>query len=684
MKKTVIATLIASSAVNSFANNETALDEITVTAIRAEMNPFSTPASVDVIEGEDVRQKSGMNISLSEALQGIAGLIAVDRHNYAQDINLSTRGSRMGVRGIRLYVDGIPATMPDGQGVTSHIDLNSLRRIEMLKGPFSSLYGNSSAGTILVHSQKGQNPPSIETSVDGGSNSTWHYGLKAQGGGDNKYMPSYVLSVNRFTTKGERDHSAARKNQVNFKADWTTENQAEVGITFNYSDIKAQDPGALSYEQWKENRNQVAMNLEMFNARKNVRQTQLGLSYRQKLDEKNRLNLTAYLGERRLEQYLPIPRITQIRNAGHAGGVIDFTRYYAGTDVHLQHDFTNNFNVITGVAFDYMQDKRKGYENFNGTINGIKGALRRDETNKIYNLDPYVQAQWVFLPNWSFHSGLRHSTTTFKSKDHYLRNGDDSGHKKDEKWLPSIGLSWQGLADTNLYASYSRGFETGTFLELSYRPDGQSGLNFDLKPLTTDNYEIGLKRGLGDGMLTMALYRTDSKDDIVSAGTMGGRATFRNAGKTRRQGAEMAWNGTLWQDLKMQLSYTLVDARFRQTVGTNITQGNRIAGVAKHNAYASLGWHDQKGWRIGADARYHGKVAVNNANSEYAPSYTVVGAYAGYLWEKGNWQIDHHLRVNNLFDKDYANVVINDASGRYYEPALKRNFNIGMNVKYAF
>ncbi|MCX2961426.1 TonB-dependent receptor plug domain-containing protein [Rodentibacter caecimuris] len=176
--------------------------------------------------------------------------------------------------------------MPDGQGVTSHIDLNSLGRIEILKGPFSSLYGNSSAGTILVHSQKGQNPPSIETSVDGGSNGTWHYSFKAQGGGDNKYVPAYVLSVNRFTTEGERDHSAARKNQVNFKADWTTENQAEVGITFNHSDIKAQDPGALSYEQWKANRNQVATNLEMFNARKNVRQTQLGLSYRQKLDEK--------------------------------------------------------------------------------------------------------------------------------------------------------------------------------------------------------------------------------------------------------------------------------------------------------------------------------------------------------------------------------------------------------------
>ena len=687
MKKTIIATLVANVALAAYAQEakqSVTLDEIKVSAIRSEMNQFSSPASIDVVEGQAIREKGGMNVSLSEALQGIAGISAVDRHNYAQEISLSTRGSRSSVRGVRLYVDGIPATMPDGQGVTTHIDLNSLGRIEVLKGPFSSLYGNSSAGTLLIQTERGKNPPSIETMVEGGSHGSWHYGLKAQGGGDNKYVLDYVLSVNRFVTQGEREHSAARKNQVNFKANWTTANDAEVSVVFNHSDIKAQDPGSLTYSQWKQNRKQVVETIEQFNARKNVKQTQLGLSYRQKLNESNLINFTTYVGERKLEQYLPIPRIAQTRNQGHAGGVIDFTRVYTSADAYWQHDFTPNLNSITGVAFDYMQDKRKGYENFNGSQNGVKGNLRRDEKNKIYNLDPYFQTNWTFLTDWTLNGGLRYSSTTFKSKDHYLANGDDSDTKKYHKWLPSAGISYQGFADTNLYASYSRGFETGTFLELSYRPDGQPGLNFDLRPLTSDNYEIGLKRILGDGLLTAALFRSDRKDDIVSAGTFDDRATYRNAGKTRHQGGELAWNGKLWQDLKLTLAYSYVDARFRETVNSSIVKGNQIPGVAKHNAYASLGWFDKQGWRLGADVRYNGKVQANNANSEYAPSYTLVGTFAGYLWEKGNWAVDTHVRVNNLFNKDYVNVVINDANSRYYEPALKRNYNLGMNIKYQF
>ncbi|OOF42555.1 hypothetical protein BKK49_02155 [Rodentibacter rarus] len=684
-KKTTLALLVANLPFMAYADEMLQLDEITVTAIRSEINQFQSPASISVVEGERLQAQGGMKVNLSEALQGIPGLVSTSRENYAQDINLSTRGSRSSVRGVRIYVDGIPATMPDGQGVTTHIDLNAIGRIEVLKGPFSSLYGNSSAGTILIKSEQGKNPPSIETSVEGGNHRSWHYGLKAQGGGDGKSVPAYMLSVNRFTTAGDdREHSAARKNQVNFKLNWAMENNAEMALTFNHSYIKAQDPGALSHAQWKENRNQVAATIEQFNARKEVKQTQLGLTYRQQLDEKNLINFTAYLGERKLEQYLPIPRIAQTRNAGHAGGVIDFKRTYFGSDVYWQYKATENFDTILGIAFDTMQDKRKGYENFRGTENGVKGNLRRDEKNKIFNIDPYVQTNWVFAKDWLLTGGLRYSSTTFKSSDHYLKNGDDSGRKRDGKWLPSVGVSWQGLVDTNLYASYSRGFETGTFLEMSYRPDGVPGLNFDLKPLTSDNYEIGVKRALGEGMLTAALFRSDTKDDIVSAGTFDGRATYRNAGKTRRQGAEIGWQGNLWEDLNLTLSYTFVDVRFRETVSTAIQQGNRIAGVAKHNAYAALGWHDKSGWRVGSDVRYSSKIQVNHANTEYAPSYTVVGTYIGYLWEKGKWAMDTHARVNNLLNKDYANVVINDANGRYYEPALKRNFSLGMNIKYHF
>ncbi|OOF53367.1 Plug domain-containing protein [Rodentibacter trehalosifermentans] len=232
MKKTALALLVANLPFIASAQSDSMqLNEIKVTAIRSEMNPFQSPASIAVVEGKEIQAQSKMNVNFSEALQGIPGLVATSRDNYAQDINLSTRGSRTSVRGVRIYVDGIPATMPDGQGVTTHIDLNSIGQIEVLKGPFSSLYGNSSAGTILVKSEQGKNPPSIETSVEGGSHRTWHYGLKAQGGGDGKYVPAYMLSVNRFSTTGDRNHSAARKNQVNFKLNWVTENNAEVALT---------------------------------------------------------------------------------------------------------------------------------------------------------------------------------------------------------------------------------------------------------------------------------------------------------------------------------------------------------------------------------------------------------------------------------------------------------------------
>ncbi|WP_159990293.1 TonB-dependent receptor family protein [Pelistega ratti] len=686
MKKVKLSVLgVVALVMPAYAEEQTSqLEEITVTAIRSEMDPFHAPAAINIIEGDTVRQQGKMNVNFSDMLQGIPGLVATSRENYAQDINLSTRGSRTSVRGVRIYVDGIPATMPDGQGVTTHIDVNSVGRVEVLKGPFSSLYGNSSAGTILVQTEQGKNPPGIEVNSSGGNNRTWHYGLKVQGGGDGEWIPDYVLSVNRFTTAGERNHSAARKNQLNMKLNWTTPQEGSLALTLNHSDIKAQDPGALSYTQWKQNRKQVASTIEQFNARKDVQQTQLGVSYRQPLDDYNLININAYVGERRLEQYLPIPRITQIRNRGHAGGVIDFTRHYAGIDAYWQHYFNQDIHTIVGFAFDYMQDKRKGYENFRGVQNGVKGRLRRDEKNQIYTIDPYIQLNWQFLPDWLLTGGLRYSSTRFKSEDFYVSNGDDSGRKRDHQLLPSIGLSWQASSQTTVYASYSKGFETGTFLEMSYRPDGVAGLNFDLEPLTSHNYEIGIKQIFGEGLLTAALYRSDTKDDIISAGTFDGRATYRNGGRTRRQGAEIAWQGDIWQSLQGTLSYTFVDARFRDSVGTMIRSGNRIAGVAKHNAYASLAWNDPRGWRIGADWRYSSKIFVNNINSQYAPSYSDIGIYAGYLKPLGNWEIDTHIRVNNLFDKDYATVVINDANGRFYEPARKRNITAGMKIRYRF
>lgn len=665
---------------------ETTLPALTVTATRTQIDAFNIPAAVQIIRG-DALNKTGMQVDLSDALQGVPGLVALNRRNYAQDLQLSSRGSRLGVRGIRLYVDGIPATMPDGQGVTTHIDMNSIAKIEVLKGPFSSLYGNASSGTLLIDSERGSGAPTVETSVEAGRYDAVHYGVKLTGGGDDHYLPDYLISLNKFSTDGERKHSRADKKLANIKLNWTHDQDKQWALVFNHSNISAQDPGSLSKAQWRQNRRQVNALTTLFDTHKDVKQTQAGLSYEQPINNNGKIQLSGYVGNRDLYQVLPIPRATQINSAGHAGGIIDLDRSYAGLSGDWQQQVNAALKTVIGFTYDYMQDDRKGYNNFLDKKNGVQGALRRDEDDTTYSIDPYIQAQWQVNKDWTLDSGLRYSTVKFDSKDHYITatNKDDSGHKSYDKLLPTLGLSWHGLANTNLYAAYSKGFETGTFLELAYRPDGIGGLNLALRPLTSDNYEIGAKSQLAGGDFAIAAFRTDTKDDIVSAGTIDGRATYRNAGKTQRQGAEISWQGNLRPDLALTTAYTYVDANFADDNTPGLHKNDAIPGVAKHTAYTALTWQNTDGWRIGADANYSSKVYVNNANSEYAPAYTTVGAFAGYRLAHGPWQLDSNVRIDNLLDKDYiGSVVINDSNQRYYEPALRRNASIGLNLTYTF
>ncbi|MCP1661246.1 TonB-dependent receptor [Neisseria perflava] len=462
-------------------------------------------------------------------------------------------------------------------------------------------------------------------------------------------------------------------------------NDAELKLVFNHVDIKAQDPGALSRAQWAQNRRQNAATITQYNARKDIKQSQLGLTYTQQLNPNHSLLLSGYVGQRHNKQYLAIPRATQTRSSGHAGGVIDLTRTYYGLDSRWQYqNDAQTLKYSLGVNYDEVREDRQGYENFVGSNLGVRGNLRRDEDNRIFNLDPYMQLQWRPSEKWTFDGGLRYSTVQFRSKDHYLSNGDDSGKARYHQWLPSAGVSYRLAPQTSLYAAYSRGFETATLLEMSYRPDGVGGLNFALQPLTSHNYEAGVKHRLLGGLLTAALYRTDTDNDIVSAGTVDGRATYRNAGKTKRQGFELGWQGKLYKDLNLTLSYNYIDAKFDESNGS-IVKGRRIPGIARQTAYAALGWQPQQGLRGGFDIQYSDKVYVDNANSEYAPSYTTVGAYMGYRWQKNHWVIDATARVDNLFDRDYAaTVILNDNNGRYYEPSLPRNYTFGLNVSYRF
>ncbi|WP_202733258.1 TonB-dependent receptor family protein [Acinetobacter pittii] len=671
----------------------TVLPTLHVEATRTDTTYLQTPASVFRIDAPQVDTSSQVN--LTEVVKGVPSLQIRNRENYAQDLQLSMRGfgarSTFGVRGIRLYVDGIPATMPDGQGQTSNIDLSSLDHVEVLTGPFSSLYGNSSGGTILTSTKEGQGKDSIELSYSGGSHDKSRAGLVLQGGAKGANEPSYVISSSYFDTDGYREHSGAEKVLNNAKLSWNLDDGSKINWVTNYVKIHADDPQGLTRDQWNANPKQQVPFLKQFNVRKDIEQTQTGVTWSKPINDKNELYAMAYLGNRQVTQYQSIPKSTQDASINHAGGVIDFERDYYGADFRWTgKELLPNTTLSVGVALDAMDEDRKGFENFN-LVNGqpsygVKGNLRRDEDNTLWNIDPYLQASWQFLPTWRLDTGVRYSNVHYKSKDNYLSNGDDSGKTDYSKVLPSAALSWQILPELMAYVSYAKGFETPTFTEMAYRPDGESGFNFDLTASTSDTYETGLKSQNQFGDFTLAVFQTKTKDDIVSAGNSNGRSTFRNADKTLREGVEFAWNKKLWRDLTATASYTYLDATFEADIPAlgsiaQIPLGNAIPGIAKNQAYASLAWQPPHGLYGGVDVQYMDKVYVNDTNSDAAPSYSVTSANVGYAWVMGDWKVNSFARVDNLFDKNYAgSVIVNDGNGRYFEPADGRNWSAGLRV----
>ncbi|MGE8561935.1 MAG: TonB-dependent receptor domain-containing protein [Acinetobacter sp.] len=671
------------------------LPTIKIEATRTDTAWLQTPASVYRIDQNNNENNLGVN--LSETLKGVPGLQLNNRENYAQDLQISMRGfgarSTFGVRGIRLYVDGIPATMPDGQGQTSNIDLSSLEHIEVLGGPFSSLYGNSSGGTILTTTKQGEGRDSIQLGYSGGSHNKGRADIVLQGGADKVNEPSYVVSSSYFDTDGYRDHSAARKVLSNAKLTWDLDDGSKLNWIVNHVDINADDPQGLTRAQWKENPKQQVSFLKQFDVRKEINQTQTGLTWSKPINDQHEINAMAYYGQREVVQYQSIPSSTQV-NPRHAGGVIDFSRDYYGTDLRWTgKDLLPNTRFTAGLAFDYMDEDRQGYENFDSNGNyGTKGNLRRDENNTLWNLDPYLQASWDFLPNWTLDTGLRYSNVHYESKDHYIvtGNSDDSGKTDYQKLLPSAALSWEISPEFSTYISYAKGFETPTFTEMAYPTVATSGINFDLNPATSDNYELGLKSQNRFGNFTAAIFQSETQDDIVSGESNNGRNTFRNADKTLRQGVELSWNKKLWRDLTAQASYSFIDATFDSDIPNTdpakvVVKGNYIPGVAKNQAFVALAWQPETGWNAGVDVRYIDKLYVDDINSDVAPSYSVTSANVGYVWKNADWKVRTFARVDNLFDEEYAgSVIVNDGNGRFFEPADGVNWSAGLSVTKAF
>lgn len=663
-------------------------ETIVVTATRQPQAGFALPAAIDAIGAREIREDNPQ-VNLSEALARVPGIVVQNRQNYAQDLQVSSRGfgarSSFGVRGVRLIADGIPATMPDGQGQAATFDLGSAERIEVLRGPFASLYGNSSGGVVQVFTADGAARPELDVTVSGGSHGQRRLGLRA-GGEPGPF--NAIVHASRYETDGYRAHSAARRDHVNAKVKASAAGGTLTLVVNALDQPESQDPLGLTRAQFEADPRQVDAAAIAFDTRKSVRQAQGGLVYELDLTPRDSLHARAYLGDRQVVQYLGLSGDTPLGS----GGVVDLDRTYGGVGVRWTRRFgagDEAASFTVGAEHDRLAERRRGFVNGAGRM----GALRRDEDDRVSNADVFAQFQWHPGPRWVVSGGARHSQVRFSSADAYVtaQNPDDSGRVRFSRTTPVAGVLFKASPAAHLYANAGEGFETPTFAELAYRPGGATGLNFALRPARSRHAEAGIKVRSGQWLRAdAALFRIETRDEIVTNSSAGGRTDFKNAGRTLRRGAELSLHARLPFGLEAHVAYTKLQAEFRDAFTTGsppavIPAGRKLPGVPATSAHGELLWRHGSGWHAAVEARHASRVFVNDANGDAAPAYTVASLRVGHEGALGRWRHRAFLRIDNATDRRYAgSVIVAEARGRYFEPAPGRGHFLGIELSRRF
>ena len=667
--------------------------EVVVSATREEAREFDLPVAIDSVDSRIIREDN-QQVNLSESLNRVPGILVQNRQNYAQDLQVSSRGfgarASFGVRGVRLIADGIPATMPDGQGQTATFSLGSAARIEVLRGPFAALYGNASGGVIQSFTEDGAEQPTLRATGSIGSYDSYRAALNF--GGTSGAL-NYVLDLSHFETNGYRDHSAAVRDQFNSKFRLDLASGGKLTAVINALDQPdTQDPLGLTRSQLAANPRQVVAAALTQNTRKSIDHRQAGLIYEQPVAGGDIVRVAGYGGSRDVTQYLSIPLAAQA-SATSSGGVVDLDRTFGGGSLRytaIRDTGAGKLTLTGGLEYERMDERRRGFIN----NNGVAGALKRDEDDGVSTTDTFAILEWPFAQQWVFAGGLRNSRVRFRTDDYFITpaNPDDSGSVRYDFTSFAVGLLYKLNPALHLYANAGRGYETPTLAELAYRPGGATGLNFTLGKSRADQIEAGIKANLAVGQrVRLAVFDILTHEEIVVNSASGGRTDFKNAGRTKRQGMELSWEAAFDRGFEAYVAWTLLDARYVDGFNSgsppvSIPADSRLPGVPAYTVYAELVWrHAATGFHAGADVRRVGSVPVDDLNSESADSYTVASLRAGFMQRGRTWRLTEFVRMDNLTDKRYAgSVIVADGNRRFYEPAPGRSYLFGIEAVIAF
>ncbi|MEP1217105.1 MAG: TonB-dependent receptor [Marinobacter sp.] len=673
-----LATVFAFPGANAQQAPDTSETVIKVTSPRLVRDLYETPAAVSVVDTPEIREGQ-QRLQLDESLDTVPGLFFQNRYNFAQNLRLSTRGfgarAPFGIRGIRIQVDGIPYTLPDGQSQIDAVDLDSAQRIEVIRGPSSVQYGNASGGVIDITTARGDDQPAgTRLRQDVGSDDYYKTTVQANG---SQGATSGIATMSWLNFNGYRDQSEVEKGLFNGRLSHKWEDGQRLTATFNALHTpKAEDPAGLTAAQVEEDRRQSTPNAERLDAGQDVDQQTLGLLYEAPVVGAGEWTVSTFFTRRDFTQQLPFPGPSRI--------AYDRQFYGISSDYQLDSELVGLPLIwMVGADLHRQVDERRRYAvSFNGDVT----AQTQEETQNGTTAAVFAQGDLAVTEHFSLSLGARFDRLRLSVEDHRLIDGDDSGSRTYDEFSGFAGASYRLAPRQQLYATIGTAFEAPTFTEFA-NPDGSGGFNPDIEPQQAINREIGIRGGLGEGLsYDLALFSIRVDDEILPF-EINNRTFYENAGRTERNGVELGVGWDISYAWRITSALTLADYTledFEDEQGNN-ADGNRLPGLPREQWVTAVEWRGD-GQRFAAlEWQYVGDLYAENSNQTRVSDYWLFGIRAGDTVRLGSQSLNLYGGIRNLLDEDYfSNIRINANADRpveergYYEPAPGRTFYAGI------
>ncbi|ERJ18686.1 Putative outer membrane receptor for iron transport protein [Salinisphaera shabanensis E1L3A] len=649
------------------------LAPIEVQSLRLTTEVLTSPAAVDVTEARDIQQGRA-KAQLDAALNRTPGVYANNGSNFAQNLRISIRGfgarSAFGVRGVKVLVDGIPETLADGQAQTDTIDLGAVERLEVIRGPFSALYGNATGGVVDITTTTPASGP-----VDRGELTVGSHGYRrieaatAHERGD----WGYALTASQLDIEGYRAHSEVKKQQLTGKLERRVGTTGTLRLITRVLDAPdTLDPGGVTLEQAQSDRRSARDANLAFDARQSAEQQTIGLVYEDQLAQNQSYQANLFYSHRDFIQFLPF----------EDAGVVAYERDFFGGGVQTTRFdtlFGHENQIVAGIDAQIQRDARTRYDN----IAGDKGALGLDEDQQATSIGVFAQNVFSISSDLELTTGLRYDYLDFDIDDAFVTATDpnDSGSRTYHEVSANAGLSYAWAERQRVYANVANAFESPTFTEFA-DPAGNGGFNSELDPQKAVQYEIGAKGEIGNRTrYQISAFWIDVRDELVVFNDDGRRDFYQNSGKSRRQGLEAKLEYAVNDELSAMAAYTLADYEYREFVddGGVDYAGNAIPGLPEERLFAEVAWRDSDVGYATLDMRYAGSFYADNANTAKIDNAWIFNGRVGKTIDAGDDNLTVYFGIDNMFDEVYFdNIRINAFGGRYYEPAPDRTFYTGL------